>query len=126
MRFSPLLIPAMLTCIVCSHAHATDFVMMKNGDRITGRVRLTSADGARSYEAQLRGFVEAEDAAVTRFDLVALGDYEGEGRYTRGAPKGKFPFAVSFALADGADVADAVPPQGSRGRLKRYLRAERR
>lgn len=39
MRFSPLLIPAMLTCIVCSHAHATDFVMMKNGDRITGEIK---------------------------------------------------------------------------------------
>ena len=85
-----------------------------------------SADGARSYEAQLLGFVEAEHGEVTRFDLVALGDYEGEGRYTRGAPKGKFPFAVSFTLADGDDVADAVPPQGSRGWLKGYLRAERR
>ena len=98
----------------------------RSGDQITGRVRLASADGARSYEAQLRGFVEAEHGEVTRFDLVALGGYEGEGRYTRGAPKGKFPFAVSFTLADGDDVADAVPPQGSRGWLKGYLRAERR
>ena len=48
---------------------------------------------------------KAEDGAVTRFDLVALGEYEGESRYTRGAPKGKFPFAVSFTLADGDDVA---------------------
>ena len=98
----------------------------RDGGRITGRVRLASADGARSYEAQLLGFVEADEQAVTRFDLVALGDYEGEGRYTRGAPKGKFPFAVSFTLADGGDVADAVPPQGSRGWLQGYLRAERR
>lgn len=96
------------------------------GDRITGRVRLASADGARSYAAQLLGFVEVEADKVTRFDLVALGTYEGEGRYTRGAPAEPFPFAVSFTLADGSDVADAIPPQGSRGWLQGYLRAERR
>ncbi len=98
----------------------------RDGDRITGRVRLATEDGARSYDAQVLGFVDVSDGRVTRFDLVALGTYEGEGRYTRGAPDGPFPYAVSMTLADGADVADAVPPQGARGWLQGYLRAERR
>jgi len=46
----------------------------------------------------------------------------GEGRYTRRAPEGRFPFAVSFTLADGSDIADAIPPQGSRGWVGGYLR----
>ena len=40
---------------------------------------------------------------------------------TRNAPKGRFPFAVAFTLADGSDVADKIPPQGSRGWLEGYL-----
>ena len=77
-------------------------------------------------QAHCGGFVATTDGKVTRFDLVALGTYEGEGRYTRGAPDEPFPYAVSLRLADGRDTADAVPPQGSRGWLQGYLRAERR
>ena len=50
---------------------------------------------------------------MTRFDLVATGQFWGEGAYTPGAPAGKFPFAVTFRLADPDDrlyklVPDAV------------------
>ena len=66
--------------------------------------------------------VERRDGRVTRFDLAARGMFWGEGRYTRRAPEGKFPLAVMFTLADGKDVADRIPPQGSRGWVPGYLR----
>lgn len=75
----------------------------------------------RSYHGELRGRIELRDGALQRFDLVALGSFRGEGRYTRHAPPGEFPFAVAFTLADGKAVADAIPPQGSRGWVDGYL-----
>jgi hypothetical protein len=54
--------------------------------------------------------------------MVALGDFWGEGRYTRRAPSGKFPLAISFTLADGTDIADPLPPQAARGWLRGYIR----
>ena len=90
--------------------------------RLTGSVRLATSDKSRGYDAELKGFITAKAGKVVRFDVVALGKFWGEGRYTRGAPEAKFPLAVSFSLADGNDVADAIPPQGSRGWLRGYLR----
>lgn len=94
----------------------------RKGKRIQGRVVLRTDDEARGYEAELRGVIETKGGRVTRFDLIADGQFWGEGRYTRNAPKGRFPFAVRFELADGSDVADAIPPQGSRGWVSGYLR----
>jgi hypothetical protein len=68
--------------------------------------------------------VETNDEGVTRFELVAHGDFKGEGPYTRGAPEGKFPLAILFTLADGSDIADKIPPQGSRGWVQGYLNVE--
>ncbi len=96
-------------------------VKLRDG-RITGRVELATKTGDRRYEAALFGFVETDGKRVTRFDLIGLGPFRGEGRYTRGAPPGDFPLAVRFTIADGRDVADAIPPQGSRGWLPGYLR----
>ncbi len=90
--------------------------------RLTGSVHLETANGQRGYRAALVGFVETKNNQVVRFDLVAHGRFWGEGTYTRGAPKGKFPLAVSFTLADGTDVADAIPPQASRGWVAGYIR----
>jgi len=89
---------------------------------IKGAAHMESEDGTRGYITRLRGKVETSDKRVTKFILVAHGDYWGEGRYTGGAPKGKFPLAVTFRLADGSDTADAIPPQGSRGWIDGYLR----
>jgi hypothetical protein len=94
---------------------------LKNG-RLSGRAKLATADGRRSYDAELLGSVETKDGKITRFDVVALGKFRGEGPFTRGAPKGEFPLAVGFTLADGKDIADRIPPQGSRGWLPGYLR----
>ena len=90
--------------------------------RLSGAVHLETASGKRGYKVSLLGRVEKKDGRVTRFDLVARGEFWGEGTYTRGAPKGRFPLAASFTLADGSDIADGVPPQGSRGWVRGYLR----
>ncbi len=89
--------------------------------QVSGVAHLETDDGNRGYKADLRGRIEGAEGKVIRFDVVALGNFWGEGRYTRRAPKGKFPLAVSFELADGTDVADALQPQGSRGWVDGYL-----
>jgi len=97
-------------------------VSLRNG-QLRGTVHLQTASGDRGYKAQLQGVVASKGGRVTRFDIVAKGVFWGEGTYTRGAPKGRFPFAVAFTLATGSDdVADRVPPQGSRGWLDGYIR----
>lgn len=96
--------------------------MRLQGSTLTGRVRLETASGDRGYEAELLGEVAIRDGRVVQFAGVALGDFWGEGPFTRGAPRGKFPLAISFTLADGKDVADSIPPQGSRGWVEGYLR----
>lgn len=93
-----------------------------NNGTIFGSVNLKSQDGSRGYQAELRGKINVVDNIVTVFELVALGDFFGEGKYTKNAPDGNFPLAVSFVLADGTDVADAVAPQGARGWLEGYLK----
>jgi len=86
---------------------------------IAGRVHLEAGD--RGFVASIRGAIEVKDGKVTRFDLVAKGEFWGQGTYTQGAPAGKFPFAVALGLAEGKAVADKVPPQGSRD-LRDYLK----
>ncbi len=90
--------------------------------RLRGSVHLETKRGDRGYVAELLGELKTEDSKVVRLDLVVLGEFWGEGRFTRGAPEGKFPLAISFTLADGTDVADQIPPQGSRGWLPSYIR----
>jgi hypothetical protein len=95
--------------------------------RLDGQILLsTDADPAkakRGYDVRLLGYVELsrKGPAVTRFDVVALGDHWGEGTYTRGARPGRTPLGVAFQLADGKQAADAVPPQAAR-EWAEYLR----
>lgn len=93
-----------------------------NDGRITGHMELKTPNGERSYSADLLGYVKVSQGKVVQLDMVARGDFSGAGQYTGGAPKGKFPLAVSFTLADGTDIADQVPPQGARGWVADYLR----
>jgi hypothetical protein len=88
---------------------------------LRGKISLSTSDDSRRYDAELYGHIAHDGTSITRFDVVAKGLFRGEGRYTRGAPKGDFPLAISFTLADGSDVADAIPPQGSRGWLPGYI-----
>jgi len=94
---------------------------LRNG-QLRATVQLKTAKGDRGYEAELLGHIETEAGKVTRLDVVANGEFWGEGTYTRNAPKGRFPLAIAFTLADGKDAADTIPPQGSRGWLPGYMR----
>ncbi|MFN3191882.1 MAG: hypothetical protein ACE361_15330 [Aureliella sp.] len=89
---------------------------------ISGSVNLATADGARGYQATLRGRLKHDGKQVTELELICSGEFWGHGRYTQNPPAGKFPLAIAFTIADGTDVADAVPPQGSRGWVDGYLR----
>lgn len=95
--------------------------MKLHAGQLTGKVHLETRKGDRGYEAELLGTVKTQDGKVVSFDVVALGKFWGEGPFTGRAPKGKFPLAVSFELADGTDVADMIPPQGSRGWVPGYI-----
>jgi hypothetical protein len=95
-----------------------------SGGRLTGQIRVETASGDRGYQAEILGFVESKDGQITRFDLVAKGEAWGEGTFTKGAPKGRFPLAIALSLASGADPADKVPPQAVRGWLSGYLRPQ--
>ncbi len=92
-----------------------------DGTIVRGHAELSTASGDRSYSVDLLGELQTENGKVVQWDMVASGSFYGEGRYTRGAPLGKFPLAISFTLADGSDIADTIPPQGSRGWLRGYL-----
>jgi hypothetical protein len=82
--------------------------------RLTGSVHLETNDGTRGYEAELLGFVRAKDGKVTRFDIVARGEFWGEGRYTPRAPKGRFPLAISFTLGEPSDPLYHLTPDAVR------------
>ena len=94
---------------------------LSDGD-LQGTVELANKRGDRGFDAELKGEIDVKSGRVVRFDMVCLGEFWGEGRHTRGAPKGRFPLAISFTLADGTDIADRIPPQGSRGWVDGYLR----
>lgn len=94
---------------------------LDNG-RLSGTIELATKAGERGFDARVLGAVEVKDGKVTRFDVVAKGDFWGEGTYTRGAPKGRFPFAIAFTLADQQGQEGRIPPGGARGNLKGYLR----
>ena len=94
---------------------------LRNG-QLRATVHLRTAKGDRGYEAELLGRIETKAGKVTRLDVVAKGEFWGEGTYTRRAPKSRFPLAIAFTLADGKDAADTIPPQGSRGWVQGYIR----
>jgi hypothetical protein len=88
--------------------------------RLDGSALLaTRADAAkadRGFDVRLLGGVRYDRAkkAIDRFDVVAVGDHWGQGRFTGGARPGRQPLGVAFELAGGKSAADLVPPQAAR------------
>jgi hypothetical protein len=86
---------------------------------LTGTARLESPGGdegtGRGYDARVQGALTYDRKAgrFERCDLLAWGEAWGEGRYTGGAPEGRFPLLIALSLA-GNTPADRIPPQGSR------------
>jgi hypothetical protein len=81
---------------------------------LRGTIHLETRDGSRGYQASLLGYIETKDSKVTRFDLVAEGQFWGHGAYTPGAPAGKFPLAIAFTLADVNDRLSKLVPDAVR------------
>ena len=96
--------------------------MNLNAGVLTGSAKLKTAGGDREFETEFYGVVKSEEGKIVQFDVVAKGLFRGHGPYTKNPPPGSFPLGISFSLADGSDVADAIPPQGSRGWVDGYLR----
>lgn len=92
---------------------------LKDG-RLTGSIRFEIPSGKRGFEAELLGLVDAKDGKLTRFDLVAKGEYWGKGRLVNSEIQGRFPLGVAFRLSDPASEESKVPPQGARD-LEGYL-----
>jgi len=92
-----------------------------------GTLLQADADGQgteRGYEAAVLGFIEtSKEGAVTRFDLVALGDHWGQGQYVYGAREGSAPVGIAFRLGSGEKERDRIRPQGSH-HMDGYWRAE--
>ena len=88
--------------------------------KIQGIVHLETKSGKRGFTAQILGVAKVEQGTITQFDLVAKGDFWGEGPYTGRGPKGKFPLAIAFRIADGSDPADTIAPHGTKGWLEGY------
>ena len=84
------------------------------GGRLTGSAHLETKDGRRGYQADLLGFLEVKNGKVTRFDMVVQGQFWGQGTYTPGAPKGRFPLAIAFTLLDASDPLSNLVPDAVR------------
>src|SRR5262249_35284729 len=70
----------------------------------------------RGYDAALRGVLRYDRAkkAITRLDLLALGDHWGRSTYTPGNRAGRKPLGIAFELGAGTARADRIPPQAAR------------
>jgi hypothetical protein len=85
----------------------------------------TNADDRRAdrgFDVHLLGTVEvdARKVRLLRFDVVAVGDHWGQGRYTGGARPGRTPLGVAIEVAEEGSQGRDVPPQGAR-ELPEYL-----
>lgn len=94
--------------------------------RLAGSAELRQSRGKEEplcYSPSLLGFVECDPkkGAITRFDLVALGDVKGNPGPRYGAMIGVRPLGVAFELARDPSPAERLLPRGARGAVKAYL-----
>lgn len=87
---------------------------------IRGSVHVQTENKKRGFKGEVFGHLDSQNGSLVRLDLVAKGEFWGNGTYTRKGPEGKFPIAMTFRLADGTDPADKVAPQGTKGWLPNY------
>jgi hypothetical protein len=88
---------------------------------LVGSARMVTAGERRGYAASLFGRVDIEGGVLTQLDIVARGLAWGRGYYNGGAPRGRYPLAVRFTLAEGAWPFDAIPPGAARTKAGDYL-----
>jgi hypothetical protein len=71
---------------------------------------------SRGYDVALRGVLRFDRTkkAITRLNLLALGDHWGRSTFTPGARPGRTPLGIAFELVTGTAPADRIPPQMAR------------
>ncbi|MGB0775304.1 MAG: hypothetical protein ACPGUY_05625 [Akkermansiaceae bacterium] len=91
-------------------------IQMNSKGELAGGFSLMSdgKDGQkRSYSGTIFGhLLFTAEGKLAKFELLATGEHEGEGRFTKGARPDPSPLAVYFTLSDGKKAADQIPPQG--------------
>ena len=72
-------------------------------------------EAARAYAPRLFGRLQydTKQKVFTRFDVVAVGDYDWRGKEDGQVVGRRYPFGVCFELATGDSAADRRPPYGS-------------
>ncbi|MEZ5327085.1 MAG: hypothetical protein R3F19_18710 [Verrucomicrobiales bacterium] len=91
---------------------------------IAGSVHLETADGVRGFEGKAFGNIAIQNGRIIKFDLDVLGDFWGDGSYTRGARPGRNPIGFVFTLVPTPSPESSIPPQGARW-LQGYYEADR-
>ena len=70
----------------------------------------------------LLGMEQASRGLMTGDDLVTDQDFaRGRGYFNEDAPRGRYPLAVRFTLAQGGWSFDGVPPGAVRTRPEEYV-----
>ena len=98
--------------------------------RLDGKALLsTDADPAkavRGFDLAVTGHLryDVEKKAITRFDLLVVGDHWGDQGNALESRPGRQPLGLAFRLVAGKDAADRIPPQAAR-ELPRYFGRER-
>jgi hypothetical protein len=91
---------------------------------VAGNVHLETADGSRGFEGQALGHIIIKDGKIEVFNIDVLGEFWGEGHYTRGARPGRNPIGFVFSLVSAPSPGSSIPPQGARW-LQGYYQADR-
>ena len=96
-------------------------IQINHKGEISGSVTLENSSSNRSCHLKLFGYVAFTKGRLTQFDVVMLGQYAGQGKYTPGAPEGSFPIGVACRIADPDDPAFQVRPQALKAFGPGYL-----
>jgi hypothetical protein len=101
--------------LIVSEVSSTSVVLHLEGSALLS-TDADAAKSARGFDAQLLGEIRYNRTtkAIDRFDVVAIGDYWGEGTFTPNPRAGRQPLGIAFELATGDSAADRVPPQGAK------------
>ena len=96
--------------------------------RLEGKA-LLSADpikAARGFDLAVGGELryDVKAKAITKLDLLVVGDHWGDQYNARDARPGKQPLGIAFGLVGGKEPGERIPPQAAR-ELSRYFGRER-
>jgi len=111
------------SCVhACWPVEVRELELIVAAGQLSGTAKLEANDGQRGFDATFRGELGFDDKHKRiRFNLLVAGNFWGTGPHTMKLPSGKFPLVISFTLADGTHLGDAIPPHASRGWLEGYL-----